>query len=141
MKRKRGAAAQEQIPPAEVVVGARVDTSSLYPDAPTAVVADVTKRGAWCTLFYASDNTKETREISWVSANLVVYPPEDGYGAVMCGSGNGASECWLVREGGTLIVYNMSRAVLGNDLDDWILTCAAANPGFWLPIEPRSHAL
>jgi hypothetical protein len=55
----------------------------------------------------------------------------------MCGGGGGASARWLVRDETTRAVYAITRRVLGDDLDEWILTCAAANPSFWLPVEPR----
>ena len=115
------------------MLGARVDTSSLYPEFPVAVVLKMCK--GTCTLFYPGDSKYESRELKWVRKNLTVYPREEAYDFVMYDS---ASKRWLVRDGASRrTVYHIPRDVLEGDLAEWILTCASASPSFWLPVETR----
>ena len=131
-KRTHGVVVQQKVSTAPLVVGARVDTSSLYPETPIAIVRKV-RKGA-CTLVYPNKTEDPPRYVSWVRTHLAVYPREEAYHAIMF---DGATERWLVRDDGTRAVYRITRRVLEDDLDEWILACAAANPSFWLPVEPR----
>lgn len=114
-----------------IVSGARVDTSPLYPTSPVAIVEKVFK-GDCATLDYP-DNTKDPpRSLAWVREHLVVCPRKEDYHAVMFDEHR---ECWLVRNDTSRAVYRITRRVLEDDLEAWILDCATANPLCWLPVQ------
>lgn len=119
----------EALQSSKLLLGSRVNTSSLYPNFPIATVMDISK--GYCTLVYA-DNTKDPpRSCNWVAANLTVYPAEGKYAYIRFDGTR-----WLVRDEARS-VFLMSRNALGDDLDDWIIECAQSNPSFWLPVEPK----
>ena len=117
---------------APLVPGARVDTSvALYAEHPLAIVAEMSK--GYLTLVYPNGEKDPVRKCSWVRDNCTIYPrPDYAYVAF-------ESDRWFVEDEDRNF-YQMRRDVLDADVEDWLLTCAEANPSFFLPIEPRCFA-